>query len=69
VLLIISHQGVGWGCTRNWEGTQLGQLTPTDQRDIPCHITSCSAYKADGRRKKRWTWEVMAFVFPSNHYA
>lgn len=22
-----THQGVAWGCTRSWEGTQLGQLT------------------------------------------
>ncbi|KAK4822153.1 hypothetical protein QYF61_010414, partial [Mycteria americana] len=36
---------VGWGCTRSWEGTQPGQLTPADQRDIPLHMTSRSAYK------------------------
>ena len=29
------RQRAGWGCTRPWEGTQLGQLTPNDQRDIP----------------------------------
>ena len=38
-------QGVG-------QGTQPGQLTPTDQRDIPDHMASCSAYKAGGRRKR-----------------
>jgi len=27
-LLTALHQWVGWGCTRIWEGTQLGQLTP-----------------------------------------
>ena len=45
LLLTPPHQRVGWGCT-SWEGTQLGQLTPTDQRDIPYHMMSCSAYKA-----------------------
>jgi len=29
LLLTLAHQQVGWGCTRNYEGTQLGQLTPT----------------------------------------
>ena len=47
-----SHQWGGWGCTRGWEGTQPGQLTPTDQRDIPDHVVSCSAYKAGGRRRR-----------------
>ena len=47
----LSHQQVHWGCPRSWEGTQLGQLTPTDQRDIPYHMTSCSAIKVT--RKER----------------
>ena len=46
------HQRAGWGCTRSWEGTQLGQLTPTDQRDVPHHMASHSAYRAGGRRRK-----------------
>lgn len=29
-----------------------GQLTPTDQRDIPGHMASCSTYKPEGRRGK-----------------
>jgi len=47
------HQHVGRGCTRSCEGTQLGQLTSADQRDIPYHMVSCSAIKAgeeEGRR-------------------
>ena len=39
-----------WG---NWEWTQPGQVTPSDQRDIPYHMTSCSASKAGGKKKKR----------------
>ena len=53
LLLPPPHQRGGWGGIRSWEGTQLGQLTPTDQRDIPDHKMSCSAYKAGGRRRKR----------------
>ena len=52
LLLTPPHQRVGWGCTRSWEGTWLGQLTPTVQRDIPYHMVSCSAYTAGGRRRK-----------------
>ena len=68
LLLTPPHQWVGWGCTRSWEGTQPGQLTPTDQRDIPYHMTSCSAYKARGRRRKWGMFGVMVFVFTGNHY-
>lgn len=46
LLLTPPHQRGGWGCTRSWEGTQLGQLTPADQRDIPDHMASCSAHKS-----------------------
>ena len=28
-------------CTGSWEGTQLGQLTPTGQSHIPYHMASC----------------------------
>lgn len=33
-------------------GRQLGQLTPTDQRNIAYYVTSCSAYRAGGRTRK-----------------
>jgi len=32
-------------CMESGTGTQLGHLTPTGQRDVPYHMTSCSAYK------------------------
>ncbi|GAB0180586.1 hypothetical protein GRJ2_000523900 [Grus japonensis] len=35
------------------EGTQPGQLTQSGQRDIPYHMTSCSAYKPGG---VGWEW-------------
>jgi len=31
--------------------------------DVPCHMTSCSAYKTGGKRRKRGTFRVMAFFF------
>ena len=48
LLLTLPHQLVGWGCRRRWEGTQAGQLTPPAPRDIPYHVTSCSAIKLGG---------------------
>ena len=51
-LLTLLHQRAGWECTRSWGGTQAGQLTPTGQRDTPYRVTSCSACKAGGRRRK-----------------
>jgi len=32
-------------CIGSWEGTQLGQLTQTGQRDILFPMMSCSVYK------------------------
>lgn len=29
-----------WRCTRNWEGTDSGQLTQTDETDVLYHIAS-----------------------------
>ena len=52
LLLTPPCQRVGWGCTRSWEGTQPGQLTPTDQTDIPYHMASCSAIKSWGKKKE-----------------
>lgn len=34
------------GGPKSREETDSGQLILTDQRDIPRHMTSCSAYKA-----------------------
>ena len=54
LLLTPPHQGVGWGCTRSWEGTQLGQLTPTDQRDIPYHMYDVMlSNKSWGKKEER----------------
>lgn len=38
-------QRTGLGCTRSLEGTQLAQLTQTDQRDVLCHVVSCWTIK------------------------
>ena len=59
LLLTPPHQRAGWGCTRSWEVTWWGQLTPTDQRDILCHMVSCSVQKlgeegGSGRRHSEW---------------
>jgi len=35
-----------------WEGTQLEELTSTDQRGIPYATMSCSAIKFRERRRK-----------------
>jgi len=32
-------------CTGSWEGTELGQLTQTGQRDLLFHVMSSSVYK------------------------
>lgn len=52
-----SHHQVGWGCIRNWEEKQPGQLTSSDQRHIPDLITLCLVYKP-GQRAKKWGGDI-----------
>lgn len=41
---------VGWLWAKGWAGTQLGQLTQADPKDISYHMMACSAIKAgEGR--------------------
>lgn len=49
-----------------WEETQLGQVTQSDQRDIPDHARSCSVDKVDGRRVEGGIWGMMVFVFTAS---
>lgn len=53
LLLTAPHQRIGWGCTRTWEGSQMGQLIPIIQRDI--HLVSHDAMfsiKSWGKKKE-----------------
>lgn len=59
------HKGNGAGCA--WEETQMGQVTQSDQRGIPEHVTSCPGYKVWGRRRKGGMFGLMVFVFPNHH--
>jgi len=58
-----------WGVHKKLGGDTARTGDPTEQRGIPYRRTSCSAYKAGGRRWKGETIGVTAFVFPSNHCA
>lgn len=51
------------------EGTQPGQFTPSDQRDIPSPMMTCSAIKTQGKEDEGGSFAVRAFVFPRKHYA
>jgi len=52
LLLTPPHQWAGCGWERSWEGTWPGQLTPTDQRDIPQIMMLCSEVRAGQSRRK-----------------
>jgi len=47
-------------CMGSWEGTQLGQLTPTGQRCITYRMTSCPVYELGeltwGAAMAAWGW-------------
>lgn len=53
---------VGWGCTRNLEGTLPGQLTPADPSNVSYHTMlrnkSCFIYDNNS--------SFFKFVFPTN---
>ena len=63
LLLTSPHQRVGWGCTRSWEGTQLGQLTQLTKwilHNIQHHAQHTKQGEEEGRGG---TFRVMALVF------
>lgn len=62
------HQWGGWVGTRSWEWTQLWQWTPTNPRDVPYHMASCSTYKAEGRKVRGGAFRLMAFCLPNHHH-
>jgi len=68
LLLTPPCQWIGWGYTRSWDGTQLGQLTQTGQRNIPYHMTSCSGVTSWSKEEQEGKITGMSFVFPSNQY-
>jgi len=55
-----------WAWTRDKEGTQPGQLTPTDQRDGPYPMVSCSAITALQKKMRGEVVRVMEFVYSRN---
>lgn len=57
------HQKADWGSAGFWELAQLGQLTPTDKKDVTSLRASCSAHKGWGRRRGHSEW--WCFVSPS----
>lgn len=65
LLCFWAQQGGNWGCRRNWEGAEAGQLIPVIQRDIPCPGPSCSAIKPGEKEEMCWeTFGAVLFFFP-----
>lgn len=64
--LTLPHQWAGWCYTGDWEGTELGQFTPTGPRDIPYHGAAWSAIKGEGKRRKTGclAWWHLLFLLP-----
>lgn len=56
------------GCARDWKRTRVEHRILHDQRHIPYHMTSYSAYKIQGRRRKRERFKMVTFVFATNCY-
>lgn len=52
---------------RSWEGTQSGQLMPTDPRHVSDNTVPCSAVRAVGKEKE-WGKFKATFVFSCSHY-
>jgi len=55
----LPHQRVGWGKARSWEGTKPGQPISADRRDVPYHMTLCSATKVRGKKEQGGIFIVM----------
>lgn len=57
------HEGIDWG----WGGDTTRQMSQTKQKDIPCHIMSCSATKWTGGYLGRWAIFFVAHGWASVH--
>lgn len=55
--------GGGWRCLGGLEGTQPGQVTQTDPRDVPDHVTACSVWKLGAEGGRGCVFGIMVFVF------
>lgn len=55
-LFLLPQQWEDWGCTKNWEGTQPDQVTPTDQGGIPDHMASIQCIQLGEERGRRDVW-------------
>lgn len=65
-LFCFSHQRVGWGCTRRWEGTQVSQDSwPPLTKGISCTIwwVPCSA----GGRGDAWSDKCLSCQVTKTH--
>lgn len=63
---LVEHQGLFFfplrsSQSRSWKGTWLGQLTWNDRKDIPYHMTCCSAITAGGKEEEGGTSVVKAW--------
>lgn len=63
-------QWTGWGCTRNWEGMQPGQLTLADQGATPYCTVSCPVTKVSDKIEEERDVENWDAPLPkqSNNY-
>lgn len=55
-------QWEGWGKAKYYKETHLGQLIPTDQRDIPYPMSLCPEIKTGRRRRKGKLWHLSCQV-------
>lgn len=44
------------GVQEKLQGTQRGQLTSADHRDVPYHTAPCSACEGDGKKEEGHVW-------------
>lgn len=64
--VLTQHHSQLTGTHKKLGGTQLGQLTPIHQRDIPYHMTLHPAVTSGVRGGGGGHSEWMVFIFPSN---
>lgn len=68
LLLTLPNEWLGCKWARSWEATQLGQVTPTNQRSMSYYMILCSEVKSGEGKRSVGMFGVIVSAFQGSCY-